>query len=111
MPAARRLRHGPPLAPLCLSLLCWHWASAAQAPGAQEFGALPAQSQPALSPDGRLLALIEHGDSGDRAVALEVATRKVLRTFLAPDRGELRMLRWHDNGTLLIGTSTNMPGK
>ena len=106
MHAVPKLRLGRPLVLLCFSLVCWHPANAAQAPGAQEFGALPAQSQPALSPDGRLIAWIEHGDSPDRAVALEVATRKVLRTFLGPENSELRTLRWHDDETLLIGVTT-----
>jgi hypothetical protein len=86
---------------------CAQSAVAAAPPGAQVFGALPAQTEPTLSPDGHLLAWIEHRESQDRAVLWNLDARKVQRAFVAPQESDLRTLRWHDNQTLLIGESTS----
>lgn len=75
---------------------------AAEPPAAQIFGALPLQTDPVLSPDGRWLAWIDHGEAKPRVLMFDLEARKVQRILAVPEQTKLRNLRWHDNQTLLI---------
>jgi dipeptidyl aminopeptidase/acylaminoacyl peptidase len=79
-------------------------ATAADAPGAEVFGALPVEAGPVLSPDGHWLAWIEHKTPQARVVMFDVEARKVQRILSAPGGTDFLRLEWHNVETLLITT-------
>ena len=72
-------------------------------PDAAGFGALPAQTRPALSPDGHWLAWIDYQESRPRVVILDIEARRVLRTMRS-DKAGIGSLGWCSNRILLIFT-------
>ena len=80
-------------------------SSANQAPPPEAFGALPAQTDLQMSPDGHWLAWLDHTQIKPRVVIFDLVTRKPQRLLDVPERVKLRTLAWNDNETLLIGLS------
>jgi dipeptidyl aminopeptidase/acylaminoacyl peptidase len=77
----------------------------AAAPSAEVFGALPAETDVVLSPDGHWLAWMDHKDVKPRVVMFDVVARKPQRILALPERTKLRALWWNDSETLLITLS------
>jgi dipeptidyl aminopeptidase/acylaminoacyl peptidase len=78
---------------------------AADVPPAEAFGTLPAVSEVALSPDGKLLAWAQPGDKGPLAVIFDLDAHAQKRTMGLDPQMKLRSLTWADNETLLITAS------
>jgi dipeptidyl aminopeptidase/acylaminoacyl peptidase len=93
------------------ALLAGRAAHAANPPGAETFGALPAETAPALSPDGHWLAWIENQAGETHLVIFDVAARKVQRILGVPEHTELRHIYWHSNETLLLVLSDTQAPK
>ncbi len=74
-------------------------------PPPEAFGALPAQTDLQMSPDGHWLAWLDHIQPKPRVVIFDLVTRKPQRILAVPERVKLRALVWNDNETLLIGLS------
>ena len=82
-------------------------ATAAAAPPAEVFGALPEEDFVVLSPNGHCLALA-HTTAGDtKVLVLDVASRAVKRTQFIARNLKLRGLNWSDDETLLIEVSVS----
>ena len=73
----------------------------AAAPSADVFGALPAQTAAALSPDGHWLAWMEQKELKPHIVIFDVQAHKLQRLAALPAQTKLRALRWNDTETLL----------
>lgn len=94
----------------CAALWLGLWATLASAaspaaPGAEVFGALPAQSDAVLSPDGHWLAWVDQTSSRAHVEIFDVLARKSQRILALPERAKLRGLTWNDSQTLLITLS------
>jgi len=74
-------------------------------PSAEVFGALPAQTHAALSPDGHWIAWMDETQSKPRIVIFDVNARRIQRIGALPERTRLRSLVWSDNETLLATLS------
>jgi dipeptidyl aminopeptidase/acylaminoacyl peptidase len=85
--------------------------AAAAPPPAEVFGAMPAQSDAVLSPDGHWLAWLDRTEPKPRVIMFDVAGRKVQRILAVPEKVKLRELVWHDNETLLILLSQTSESK
>jgi dipeptidyl aminopeptidase/acylaminoacyl peptidase len=83
-----------------------HTAAAASPPDAPPpaaaFGALPAETDVVLSPNGTRLAWVDHEHDKPRVVMFDVDARKQLRVLALPERLKLRRLIWNDDETLLV---------
>jgi len=77
-------------------------AGLAAPPGAEVFGALPAQSDAVLSRDGHWLAWSDQSEVKPRIVIFDVAAHKVQRVAALPVQTKLRSLAWTDSETLLV---------
>jgi dipeptidyl aminopeptidase/acylaminoacyl peptidase len=77
-------------------------ASAAVPPPAEVFGALPANADVTMSPDGRRLAWVDNTENQPRVEMFDIDARKTLRILALPQQMKLRALAWNDNETLLI---------
>jgi len=90
--------------------MCCLVASGAQAntapPPAEAFGALPAETQPALSPDAHWIAWLDETESKPHIVIFDLEARRIQRIGALPARMLLRSLQWSDNETLLATVST-----
>ena len=92
-----------------LPWLCTAWLVAAPALGAaaapppsEAFGGMPAETDPALSPDGHWLAWVDNNEAQPRVIMFDVQARKIQRAMAVSDATKLRGLRWNDNETLII---------
>jgi hypothetical protein len=74
-------------------------------PSAEVFGALPAQTHAALSPDGHWIAWMDETQTKPRIVIFDVNARRIQRIGALPERTRLRSLDWSDNETLLATLS------
>jgi dipeptidyl aminopeptidase/acylaminoacyl peptidase len=93
------------LAPLeLLSTVCL-----AAPPPAGVFGALPAQSNAILSPDGHWIAWMDQTEAKPRIVIFDLAAHKTQRICAVPELTKLRDLNWNDNDTLLVTLSETAP--
>src|SRR5215469_1156891 len=77
-------------------------AGLASPPGAEVFGALPAQTDAVLSRDGHWLAWSDQTEVKPRIVIFDVNARKVQRIAALPVQTKLRHLAWNDSETLLV---------
>ncbi len=75
------------------------------APPAEAFGMLPAQTDVAISPDGRSLAWIDHTAPVARVILFDLGARRVQRSLGVPEFTKLRSIEWADRETLLITVS------
>src|SRR5262249_39154838 len=75
------------------------------APSAEVFGALPAQTDAVLSPDGHWLAWLDQKEAKPSIAIIDLKPRKIQRVGALPDHTRLRVLRWCDNETLLATVS------
>lgn len=92
-------------APLLLALALLGAVSgtrAAPPPGATVFGALPEETQPAISPDGHWLALSERKELSVAVVIFDLGTRQNLRVQRLEPDDALVSLDWQSNETLLV---------
>jgi dipeptidyl aminopeptidase/acylaminoacyl peptidase len=71
-------------------------------PPAAAFGALPANTDVVLSPDGRRLAWVDNTELKARVEMFDVDARKTLRILALPQQLKLRALAWNDSETLLV---------
>src|SRR5438552_1807306 len=74
-------------------------------PPAEAFGVLPANTDVALSPDGRRLAWVDNTELKPRVEMFDIDARKPLRILALPPQLKLRRLAWNDGETLLVGFS------
>jgi dipeptidyl aminopeptidase/acylaminoacyl peptidase len=79
--------------------------AADSSPPAEVFGRMPAETDPALSPDGHWAAWFDRTESKPRVVMFDVEARKVQRTLAVPENVKLQGLVWNDNETLLTRVS------
>lgn len=79
-------------------------APVAAAPAAV-FGALPANTDVTLSPDGRRLAWVDNTQDKPRVEVFDVDARKTLRLLAMPERLKPRRLLWSDDDTLIVTAS------
>jgi dipeptidyl aminopeptidase/acylaminoacyl peptidase len=70
-------------------------------PGAEVFGALPAQTDAVLSRDGHWLAWSDQSQTKPRIVIFDVSAHKVQRIAALPVQTKLRNLAWNNSETLL----------
>ena len=77
-------------------------AAQAAPPPASAFGALPAEYGASLSPDGRLIAWIEHKEARPSVVLFDAQSRQVRRKLAVPPDAYLHSVTWNDNETVLI---------
>ncbi len=90
------------------------WAAAARADGTgavlppEAFGALPAQSDVVLSPDGHWLAWMDQTAVKPHVVMFDLQARKPQRILALPERARLRSLVWNDNETLIVTVSETL---
>jgi len=80
-------------------------------PPAAAFGALPANTDVVLSPNGRRLAWVDHEHDKPRVVMFDVDARKELRILALSERLKLRYLVWNDDETLLVTFSETSESK
>jgi len=71
-------------------------------PPAAAFGALPANTDVVITPNGRRLAWVDHQHDKPRVVMFDVDARRDLRILALPERLKLRNLMWNDDETLLV---------
>jgi dipeptidyl aminopeptidase/acylaminoacyl peptidase len=109
MPRIANLASALLAAQLLQCLICSAWAAAPPPPDA--FGAMPAESDAVLSPDGHWLAWLDRKEAKPRVIMFNVSGRKVQRILAVPERVKLRNLVWHDNETLLIVLSETSESK
>jgi dipeptidyl aminopeptidase/acylaminoacyl peptidase len=81
------------------------------APPAEAFGALPANTNVVMSPNGTRLAWVDHEHDKPRVEMFDVDARKALRILALPERLKLRALMWNDDETLLITFSETSESK
>jgi dipeptidyl aminopeptidase/acylaminoacyl peptidase len=74
-------------------------------PSAEVFGALPAETHAALSPDAHWIAWMDATERKPRIVIFDLGARRVQRIGALPERTRLRDLFWSDNETLLAELS------
>jgi dipeptidyl aminopeptidase/acylaminoacyl peptidase len=74
-------------------------------PPAEAFGALPANTDVTLSPDGRRVAWVDHTELKPRVEMFDIDARKPLRILALPPQLKLRQLAWNDGETLLVSFS------
>jgi dipeptidyl aminopeptidase/acylaminoacyl peptidase len=74
-------------------------------PPAEAFGALPANTDVTLSPDGRRLAWVDNTELKPRVEMFDIDARKPLRILALPPQLKLRGLAWNDGETLLVSFS------
>lgn len=79
-------------------------------PGAEVFAALPEESQPAISPDGRWLAWFERKPPQPGVVVFDLGKRKTLRIVTIPRNSTLSSLYWQGSQTLLLDVRDAGPG-
>jgi len=79
-----------------------HWLGRARIAAAEAFGNKPAQTDPALSPDGHWLAWADHTLPQARVVMFDLVARKPARSVGVPDPAKIASLDWSDNETLLV---------
>lgn len=91
--------------------LCPVNSLASTPPPAEAFGAMPAESDPVLSPDGHWLAWLDRREAKPRVIMFDVPDRKIQRILAVPERVKLRQLIWNDNETLLIILSQTRESK
>lgn len=96
-----RARRAPALIGL-LGLGIGCGADATPPPGAEVFGALPEETQPAISADGHWLAWYERKEPPVGIVIFDLGTRKNLRVLTLPEGDTLVALDWQSNETLLV---------
>ena len=84
-------------------------ASSSQAstapPPAEVFGALPAETQPALSPDAHWIAWLDQTENKPHIVIFDLEARRIQRIGALPQQMSLRSLQWSDDETLLATAS------
>jgi dipeptidyl aminopeptidase/acylaminoacyl peptidase len=71
-------------------------------PGAEVFGALPAQTDAVLSRDGHWLAWRDQKEAKPRIVIFDANAHKLQRVAALPMQAKLRNLEWNDTETLLV---------
>lgn len=71
-------------------------------PGAEVFGALPAQTDAVLSRDGHWLAWRDQKEAKPRIVIFDANAHKLQRVAALPVQAKLRNLEWNDSETLLV---------
>jgi dipeptidyl aminopeptidase/acylaminoacyl peptidase len=74
-------------------------------PPAEVFGALPAESFAALSPDAHWIAWKEETERKPHIVIFDLNARRIQRMAALPAQTRLRRLLWSDNETLLATVS------
>lgn len=74
-------------------------------PPAAAFGALPANTDVTLSPDGRRIAWVDNTQPEPRVEIFDVDARKTLRLLALPKQLKPRRLIWSDDDTLLVTAS------
>ena len=74
-------------------------------PTAEVFGALPAQTHAALSPDAHWIAWMDETELKPRIVIFDLSARRIQRMAALPERTRLRSLDWSDSETLLATVS------
>jgi dipeptidyl aminopeptidase/acylaminoacyl peptidase len=74
-------------------------------PPADVFGALPAQTHAALSPDGHWIAWMDETERKPRVVIFDLNAHRDERIVALPERTRLRSLQWSDSVTLLATLS------
>jgi dipeptidyl aminopeptidase/acylaminoacyl peptidase len=74
-------------------------------PSVEVFGALPAQTQPVLSPDGHWLAWMEETERKPHVVIFDLNAHRAARVAALPEKTALRSLQWSDSETLLATLS------
>jgi hypothetical protein len=67
-------------------------ALAGAPPPPEVFGAMPAESDAVLSPDGHWLAWLDRKEAKPRVIMFDVPGRKVHRILAVPERVKLRNL-------------------
>jgi dipeptidyl aminopeptidase/acylaminoacyl peptidase len=72
-----------------------------QPPSAEVFGALPAETHAALSPDARWIAWMDETQRKPQIVVFDLNARRVARVAALPERIRLNSLQWSDSETLL----------
>jgi len=77
-------------------------ATAGSPPGAEVFGALPAQTHAALSRDGRWLAWSDQTELKPRIAIFDVDAHKLQRVAALPVQTKLRNMAWNNSETLLV---------
>jgi dipeptidyl aminopeptidase/acylaminoacyl peptidase len=80
-------------------------SAAAGPPPAAAFGALPANTDVTLSPDGRRLAWVDNTQARPRVEIFDVDARKTLRLLAMPARLKPRSLAWSDDDTVIVTAS------
>ena len=102
----RRLARSAPglLGALVLAMAAGAPSAAAPLPP-EAFGALAAESDVQLSPDGHWLAWQDHTAVRPRVIIFDVQARKEQRVLAVPEQTKLRSLDWNDSETLLITVS------
>jgi dipeptidyl aminopeptidase/acylaminoacyl peptidase len=95
-----------------LALGAFSGSLAAPPPEAEVFGALPEETQPAISPDGHWLAWSERKDASVGVVIFDLGTRQNLRVLGVAAGDTLVSLAWLSNETLLmeLQIAPNHPG-
>jgi dipeptidyl aminopeptidase/acylaminoacyl peptidase len=81
------------------------------APPAEVFGAMPAESLVALSPDGHWIAWRDETEPKLRIVIFDLNAGRTQRVEPLPERAGLHSLQWSDNDTLLatVGEANDAP--
>jgi dipeptidyl aminopeptidase/acylaminoacyl peptidase len=74
-------------------------------PPVEVFGALPAETHAALSPDAHWIAWMDATERKPHIVIFDLNARRVQRIGALPERTRLRSLRWSDSETLLATLS------
>jgi dipeptidyl aminopeptidase/acylaminoacyl peptidase len=74
-------------------------------PPAAVFGALPANTDVTLSPNGQRLAWVDNTEAKPRVEIFDVDARKTVRLLALPERLKTRRLIWSDDDTLLVTAS------
>ena len=74
-------------------------------PTAEIFGALPAESFAALSPDAHWIAWKDQTERKPHIVIFDLNARRIQRMAALPEQTRLRRLLWSDNETLLATVS------
>ena len=94
------LRRGWGVALKLLLLFLFASRVAADPPPLEAFGRLPAETRPAISPDGHWLAWIDQQETPARIVMFDVTNHRVHRSLAAPSA--VNALVWSDADILLI---------
>jgi dipeptidyl aminopeptidase/acylaminoacyl peptidase len=89
------------------SLCCAPFAGAAVAP-VEAYGSLEAVANVVINPTGERVAWVANDGKATQVTVLELATRRILRSFQVEPGFKVRDIEWADNDRLLFAVSATL---